>query len=207
MSAPCEQDPGPIESSPSVRILDCNSVQPVLVEILPIAPARSADAVQFQRDAARRALTLCARQRGAPPTGWSQSPDGAPLPNDGWHWSVSHKRRWAGAVIDRGRIGIDIESIIPRTTELFDEIATRGEWERIGGRTWDHFFLAWTAKEATLKANGLGIGAIRECTVVGGAPSKNDAMTLELQGRPWHVEYAHFDDHVVAVSRPARRGH
>ncbi len=56
----------------------------------------------------------------------------------------------------------------------------------LGGRTWESFFRLFTAKEATLKANGKGIGYLRECNMRG-HESAADRLALEHAGAVWHV--------------------
>ena len=77
-----------------------------------------------------------------------------PLPNAGYHWSVSHKQQWAAAVIADGPVGIDVEHITARPRELHDRLAGPAEWDVLGDRSWASFYLLWTAKEAARKALG-----------------------------------------------------
>ncbi len=133
------------------------TLHPVLAPVSLDAHARTPEQVQAQRDAARRALAHCAELCHAPTDGWQKNADNVPVPNEGFYWSVSHKREWAAAVIADHPVGIDIEKIAPRRNELvLDELATEEEWTIVGDRSWESFFRLWTAKEATLKANGVG---------------------------------------------------
>ena len=86
----------------------------VLVPVPLDARARTPEQVQAQRDAARRALAHCAELCHAPIGGWQKDADNVPVPNEGFYWSVSHKREWAAAVIADRPVGIDIEKIAPR---------------------------------------------------------------------------------------------
>ena len=175
------------------------TLHPVLIAVDPVAAARTPECVQRQRDGARRALEVCTARCGAPKSGWQQDDSGAPLPNNGFYWSVSHKPRWAGAVIARHRVGIDIEHIVPRRPELLDELADDPEWDIIGDRTWKSFFRLWTAKEAALKAIGLGIGRFSDCRLKELIDEVH--MTLVLEGAVWRVEHHFLGDHVAAVAR------
>ena len=173
-------------------------LQPVLVPI-PVLEERSPpQRVQQQRDYARRALRPCAGLCGAPTEGWLQSPDGAPLPLQGYHWSITHKRRWAAAVIADHPVGIDIEHIAPRRRNLFDAVGGEDEWRLLGDRSWHSFFRLFTAKEATLKANGVGIGYLSACRVVKVADARH--VVTEFQGHAWRVEHFEHDDHIAAVT-------
>lgn len=191
----------PIEAG---QVASCNGTRIVLMRVPPAVPVRGPQAVQGQRDTARRALQDCARINRAPLDGWTQRPDGAPVSNNGWHWSIAHKRLWAGAVIARAPVGLDIEALIPRNADLFTQIADDREWELIGGPDWIRFFQIWTAKEATLKANGVGIGAWEDCRLMRVTTGNDPQMTVTFRQRAWRVEHTCFDDHIAAVARNAR---
>lgn len=174
--------------------------RPTIIAV-PIEPGlRSCQRVARQRAAARRALVRCAEACGLGDDGdWRQEADGAPMiRRDGFRWSVSHTRWWAGAVVADGPVGIDIECIRPRREEFLDEVATTDDWSIVGERNWENFFHLWTAKEATLKANGHGIGRFHRCKVL----EREDAgsMILRYEDRVWRVQFHRFADHLAAVT-------
>jgi len=171
---------------------------PVIVAIPQDTPPRSPRRVEQQRMCARSALQHCAKQCHAPAHGWSKDVDEVPLPNAGFYWSVSHKRHWAAAVISDRPVGIDIEHIAPRQRELHDALADDDEWSVIGNRSWHAFFRLWAAKEATLKANGVGIAGLTCCRLVE-VPDES-RMTLDYLGRFWLVEQFYHAEHVTAVT-------
>jgi len=173
-------------------------LHPVLVPIPVVDRLPPRQRVQQQRDYARRALRRCAGLCGAPAEGWLQSPDGAPLPQRIYHWSIAHKRRWAAAVIADHLVGIDIEHIAPRRHSLFDAVGGENEWRLLGDRSWHSFFRLFTAKEATLKANGVGIGYLSACRVVKVADARH--VVTEYDGRRWRIEHCEHDGHIAAVT-------
>ncbi len=171
---------------------------PVLMAIRHEFPLRTPGAVAEQREAARLALRVCASHCGAPDSGWEQDAKRVPLVNQGYFWSISHKRQWAAAVIADCPVGIDIEHIAPRRNELYAELANDEEWRIAGGRDWDSFYRVWTAKEATLKANGRGIGGFADCVVTDVPDARHMVMTLD--GASWRVEHYYVEDHIAAVA-------
>ncbi|MGD2110935.1 MAG: 4'-phosphopantetheinyl transferase superfamily protein [Phycisphaerae bacterium] len=174
------------------------TLTPVIVPVLHDAPTRTPQAVQQQRDAARRALAACAKRCGAPAEGWTKDDEDRPLPNQGFHWSVSHARRFAVAVIGDAPVGIDIEEIVPRDQSLYGAVAYDEEWETIDDRSWESFFRVWTAKEAALKANGVGIAELLSCRV---AEIEDDLhLTVLYRGQPWRIEQYYHANHVAAVT-------
>ena len=173
-------------------------LRPVLVAIPRSGPDRSPEQVKAQRVGSREALRQCARLCGAPEDGWTKSADNVPQPNAGFHWSVSHKRRWAAAVVSDEPVGIDIERIEPRPSDLHDALGAATEWDLLGDRSWHAFFRLWTAKEATLKANGVGIGQLLACTLA--AVPDEHHLALVYGGKAWHVEHYYHDDHIAAVT-------
>jgi 4'-phosphopantetheinyl transferase len=121
---------------------------------------------QRQREYARMALRESARMSDAPLEGYLQDASDVPLPNAGFYWSISHTRGMAAGVVSREPVGIDVEALTPRREGLFDMVGSDQEWSILGGRTWENFFRLFTAKEATLKASGKGIGYLRECRLL-----------------------------------------
>ena len=173
-------------------------LHPVLMRIPESEIPRGPRRLEQQRRYAHEALRECARLSAAPTDGWHQSEQRVPLPNGSFHWSISHKRTWVAAVVADRPVGIDVEQLAPRKTDLFDEAATDDEWSIVGRRDWPSFFRIWTAKEATLKANGVGIGHLAECKVVrGSCPSQ---LETSFAGQPWIVEQVEFDGHIAAVA-------
>ncbi len=155
-----------------------------------------------QREYARLALRRCAELSDAPLEGWRQDAQDVPLPSAGFHWSISHKRRWACAVVADHAIGIDIECITPRREGLFSMVGGDGEWDRLGGRSWENFYRLFTAKEATLKAHGLGIGYLRDCVLTEVQDERH--LTMQHAGRRCPIEHFRHDGHIAAVSGAGR---
>jgi len=167
-------------------------------EVLPLAPARSPQQVGAQRGAAREALRECARKCGAPIKGWVKNAADVPLSNDGWFWSIAHKRRYAVAAISDRPVGVDIEELAARPRRLHGLIASEEEWRILGDNSWHSFFRLFTAKEAVLKKHGCGIGRLLECRVAG----IDDAgrMVLAFSNHDHVVIHRECDKHIIAVS-------
>lgn len=177
------------------------NVEPVIIPIPLTEHPRSPEQVALQRAYARRALRECALHCDAPLGGWVKDDRDVPMPNHGFFWSISHKQRYAAAVIAKEPVGIDVELIAPRARELHDALASDDEWERMGNRSWRSFFRLWTAKEAVLKANGLGIGAFDRCRLTEVVDDRH--LALAMPERKWHVEQFEHDDHLFAVTASA----
>ncbi len=179
-------------------------LRPVIVAVPSEAPPRTPAQVQHQRIAARTALRHCASLCGAPAEGWCKSETEVPMPNCGFHWSLSHKRDFAAAVIACKPVGIDIEKIEPRPHRLHDKLAGVEEWNLVGSQSWPAFYRLWTAKEATLKANGVGIAGFSSCRLVEIISAAR--MALIYEGARWMVEHHHHEDHVTALAIQAETG-
>lgn len=173
------------------------TIHPVLVPVPQVAAQRTSDQVQWQRAASRAALARCAQIVGAPLAGWQQNADRVPLPNAGFHWSVTHKRLWTGAVISNEPTGVDVEQLMERQRRTHDHVASPEEWQLAGPDTWNTFYRVWTGKETTLKSHGRGIGRLRACRIVG--VSAAGRMTLSYEDHLSQVEHRAFDGHLAAV--------
>ncbi len=145
----------------------------------------------------REALRLSAEKSGVILGELLKDENDVPCPFDGNYWSLSHKSKYVTAVVSKEKIGIDIEEIKPRSESIFSHVASDGEWELSKDRSWDTFFRYWTAKEATLKAIGIGIGGLKTCRVIS-VPDENH-IVLEYRDRFFRVEQLHYKNHIISV--------
>jgi 4'-phosphopantetheinyl transferase len=141
---------------------------------------------------------MSARRAGGALRRLAKGPNGAPLPADGWHWSVAHKPGYVAGVAGPGPLGIDIEPVSPRNRNLFSKIATPEEWRLGHEEEWHLFYRFWTAKEAVLKAVGMGLKGLSRCRVV--AIDGPCRMTLEYDGWRWSVAQDLRDRHLAALA-------
>lgn len=176
------------------------SVLPVVV--LPYEPRTipliGRERVVEQSSRAREALRLAAHATGASLGPLEKDGEDAPLPSNGWHWSLSHATHFVAAVLGRSPIGIDVEWVRPRNQSIVPRVTSREELELCGGFSWRAFFRVWTAKEAVLKKSGIGILELSQCRLV----AVPDPVTLVLRHRERDhlVKQVLFEDHVVSVA-------
>ncbi len=145
----------------------------------------------------REALRLSAEKSGVVLGELLKDEDDVPCPFDGNYWSLSHKSKYVAAVVSKEKIGIDIEEIKPRSESIFSLVASDEEWELSEDRSWGTFFRYWTAKEATLKAVGVGIGGLKACRLVS-IPDKNH-IVLNHRGCLFIVEQFNYRNHIVSI--------
>lgn len=149
---------------------------------------------------AREAVLASARRNGLDffsLDALKKSAAGVPLPVRGWHWSLSHKTEFVAGVVAPVPVGIDLELPGPRHPGLFDKMAEAAEWDCLGGRTWPLFFRLWTAKEAVLKAMGVGLTGLGDCRLLSAA---EDRMELAAGGRRWSVASVEREPLVLALT-------
>lgn len=146
---------------------------------------------------AREALRLSAAKSGITLENPVKDGDDVPLPSNGTYWSISHKPKGVAAVVSKKRIGIDIEEIEPRSEQVFTQVASDEEWALSRDRSWDTFFRYWTAKEAVLKAVGIGISGLKKCRVIS-IPDETH-IVLGYRDRVYGVEQRYFNNHIVSV--------
>jgi 4'-phosphopantetheinyl transferase len=145
----------------------------------------------------RDALRLSAERSGIVLGELLKNKDDVPCPFDGNYWSLSHKSKYVTAVVSKVMIGIDIEEIRPRSESIFSLVASDEEWELSQGLSWDTFFRYWTAKEAALKAVGVGIGGLKVCRIIS-VPDKNH-IVLNYRDSLFRVEQISYKNHIVSV--------
>lgn len=174
------------------------TIYPVLSPVKSTIPPRTPAAIQLQRAAAGIALENSARRSGLDMPKWNRDDGGKPLPTDGWYWSISHKPAWAGGVVNDRPVGIDVESVAPRREEMSAEAAGDAEWALFDARSWENFFRIWTAKEAVIKAIGVGMAGFDRCIVE--AVESDSNLTLSIEGQRWHVSQHEWSGHIAAVA-------
>lgn len=179
-------------------------ILPVPDEVRSFAPK---DRVIYLSRHARRALKLAAQKSDVRLDEMVKDDNGVPQPFDGIHWSISHKTRYVCGVVAPLPIGIDIERVRDFSAGLYQKTATDEEWALADMQS-DAvmaFFRYWTAKEAVLKATGIGIKDLLKCRV----NHIIDDMHLQIQydGQDWLIEHFIFNDHVASIVKSDFRIH
>jgi len=159
---------------------------------------RGSERVAARSAHARLALAASARLANAELGPLAKGEHDAPIPTNGWHWSISHATGFSAGVVARVRVGIDVEAIVPRRQDLVQRVATRAELDLLEGFRWETFFRIWTAKEAVLKKAGCGILELSSCTVV--AAFGVDHLVLSHRGRDQEVRLLVRHGHVAALA-------
>lgn len=163
-----------------------------------LASASGREGVETRRRLSHAAMTWCQARLGLQLPPEQHDVHGAPLPHEGWHRSRSHSRQTAAAVCAPFRVGVDVEDIAPRRDELVPRMCTRDELELLGGFSWSNAFRIWTAKEAVLKKQGVGLLELSQCALT----AVGDACTLWVhhRGRDHQVHQLQADALWVALS-------
>lgn len=103
---------------------------------------------------------------------------GAPATTrSGHHLSWSHSRGWVAASVSTYAVGVDVEvndenwGRSPSMDRLISSVMTDGEEEEIRSSEDPSrlFMMAWTTKEALVKAGALDVGRFRETKVLNGS--------------------------------------
>jgi len=155
--------------------------------------------VIFLSQHARQALQIAAEKSGVRLGEVLKDDQGVPQPWGGIHWSISHKTRYVCGVVAPLPIGIDIERVRDFSEGLFQKTATAREWALADMET-DAvmaFFRFWTAKEAVLKATGIGIKDLLKCRVQQIVDDRH--LQIRYDDRDWLIEHFFFDDHVASI--------
>ena len=152
--------------------------------------------VKFLSRHARRALQMSADKSRVRLDELQQNERNAPLPFQGTYWSVTHKNEYVGAVVSPSATGIDIEKISPRAKSLFRKTADEAEWA-LADKTFTTFFRYWTAKEAVLKAAGIGLRDLSKCRISRIIGTHH--LDVEYDGNQWLIEHSFFNSHIASI--------
>ena len=171
-------------------------ILPVPAEVHDFKPR---DRVIFLSRHARQALKMATQKNGVRLGELVKDENGVPQPFDGIHWSISHKTRYVCGVVAPLPIGIDIERVRNFSEGLFQKTATDREWALADMQTDSvmAFFRYWTAKEAVLKATGIGIKDLLKCRVDHIFDDKH--LQIQYDGQNWLIEHFFFNDHVASI--------
>jgi 4'-phosphopantetheinyl transferase len=188
-------------------VSDAGCLYPVVLRVPPaVATLPPRARVATLSRLARLAVRWSAHLSSLPPPPLAKDDQGAPRPAAGVHWSITHKPAYVAGVVATSPVGIDIERIRPPAEGLYAKIATEQEW-RLDRRTARDrlFYRFWTAKEAVLKAEGLGLRGLARCRVT--AVDDPKQMMLAFDRQPWRVAHLYLPGHVAALTRIAARIH
>ncbi len=151
---------------------------------------------------ARQALEICAEKGRLRLGKLEKNVDGVPLPFDGHYWSLTHKPKYVGAVISLKKTGIDIEEVRVVSNPMFQRVADDREWRLGGSRSEMLFFRFWTAKEAVLKAEGVGMAGLSKCVVH--RLRNRQHLEISYQDTRYLIEQVYFNGHIAAVVKNKR---
>lgn len=192
-----------INSEPENNTGPAGTALDVICPVLLAVPAdkralTGREKVAFLSARARKALDLSARETGIVLGGLEKDDAGAPLPSNGYYWSLAHKSDYVTAVAADVPVGIDIEKIKAVSQGLYKKIASDEEWDLSTENRQRLFFRYWTAKEAVLKVAGTGIGELSRCRIAGVEDERR--LLLDFKGEPVAVRHFFYDRHVIAVT-------
>jgi 4'-phosphopantetheinyl transferase len=139
----------------------------------------SADRVAHQKRAAREALMAAAVLHGYELIELPRDEHGAPLPENGHYWSITHTRDLVAGATAPWPVGVDVERVRRVSDDVRDEAASNAELMLVAARfeetLEEAFTRIWSAKEAFLKLTGEGLGGLSRCLV---------APNTAIEGRP-----------------------
>jgi 4'-phosphopantetheinyl transferase len=129
-------------------------------------------------------------------------------------FNVSHSGEWGVMAVATVHVGVDVELVRPQrpTSALARRFLTDGERELVRLRSAQHgeaaFFIAWSRKEAYLKAAGFGLAApfSRVDSSLERLPDLDESGAQLPGGAPWSVREFFVDErHPAAVVARAAR--
>lgn len=159
--------------------------------------------VRAQSTSARLALEQARQAAGAPgPAEWTfqKDSDGAPLAYGSWSWTITHDAWRVAAAVHTGPVGVDLERIAKRRPALVRRVLCSSEQDLFGDDSALTFIRAWTAKEAVLKAAGVGIAELSLCRVQ--RIVDDEQLVLSHREQECRVLQKRIGEHLLAVHIP-----
>ena len=175
-------------------------LQPVIMAVPPASRLlKGRESVKALSRHARTALALSADLSGVTLGLLAKGGRGAPLPSGGVYWSLSHTLDFVAAVTAPRPVGIDIEKIKSFTPALRERVAEPQEWELSESVDEMLFCRYWTAKEAVLKAIGIGLGGLKQCRITKICDDQH--VWLMYDEEKWIVSHSSIaSQHMAAIT-------
>jgi phosphopantetheine--protein transferase-like protein len=129
------------------------------------------------------------------------------LERGGVFFRLSHSGDYVILAVSGSENGADIEKVKPRAFAAAKRCFTAEEldWLRLND-TDEAFFVLWTAKEAVMKATGMGFSlppssfGVLMTTPLATAPFQEVRTSLRAAGKTWFLEWFSLDEHVMCVA-------
>lgn len=113
-------------------------------------------------------------------------------------FNISHSNDWIVCAISSiGKIGIDIEEILPIDINIAKEFLSNDEWKHLcnyHGKKVELFYKYWTLKEAFFKAIGIGINDLIKEINFAELDYKNNIFKKELNNDIWNFYHSMFNN-------------
>ena len=147
---------------------------------------------------AKKSLSVSGEKSGFFPEKLEKGENGQPLPSNNVFWSVSHKDEYAAGLVSKSAAGIDVEKIKDISNPLFNKIVSQKERKCFEAEK-DNiiFFRCFTAKEAVLKAVGIGLAGLSDILIIKAENSLN--TWLKYKNVKYKVEHIFFDKYIASV--------
>ncbi len=147
---------------------------------------------------AKKSLYASGEKSGFFPEKLEKGENGQPLPSSNVFWSVSHKEEYVAGLVSKSAAGIDVEKIKSISPALFNRIVSPKEKKCFGSDTDNNiFFRCFTAKEAVLKAVGVGLAGLGDTLIT----KEEDLLNtwLKYKDGVYKVEHIFFDKYIASV--------
>ena len=113
-------------------------------------------------------------------------------------FNISHSNEWVVCAIALiGKIGIDIEEIVPIDINIAKEFLSNEEWKYLSiyqGEKVKLFYKFWTLKESLLKAVGIGINDLIREINFGVLDDKNNIFKKKINKDIWSFYHTIFKE-------------
>ncbi len=147
---------------------------------------------------AMESLHVSGQRSGYFPEKLQKGENGQPQPCNGVFWSISHKEEYAAGLVSKIVAGIDLEKIKDISPSVFERVVEKKEKQCfVEDEDKIIFFRCFTAKEAVLKAVGIGLSGLSGTDVINVKDHMN--LLLKYKSDEYKVEHIFFDNYIASI--------
>ena len=113
------------------------------------------------------------------------------------YWSLSHSTNYLAFIVSDSPTGIDIVEKKERDAFIQD-IHSPHEYDILGGKNWDNFYILWSAKESIIKVAGSWLDDIKDIQLM---EIHTESISLfAFKGETYRIQTMQLDPVIISYT-------